>query len=158
MILTGYNRILKDCQYSEYMRILAEKEADRIFCIHDIEHCLDVARIAYILALENNIELGRDIIYAAALLHDIGRAFSNENHAEESVRASRDILQRCGYSADETELICEAIAGHRETGGRCDNLKSILAAADKMSRQCYNCKGAKECYWENEKRNMEIKY
>ena len=39
------------------MSDLAKKEEDRIFCIHDIEHCLDVARISYILAFENGISL-----------------------------------------------------------------------------------------------------
>ena len=39
------------------MSDLAKKEEDRIFCIHDIEHCLDVARISYILAFENGIKI-----------------------------------------------------------------------------------------------------
>ena len=50
------------------MSDLAKKEEDRIFCIHDIEHCLDVARISYILAFENGIKIDKDIVYGAALL------------------------------------------------------------------------------------------
>lgn len=41
------------------MSDLAKKEEDRIFCIHDIEHCLDVARISYILAFEMVLKLTR---------------------------------------------------------------------------------------------------
>ena len=74
------------------MSDLAKKEEERIFCIHDIEHCLDVARISYILALENDIKIDKDIVYGAALLHDIGRAISVENHEIESVKTASDIL------------------------------------------------------------------
>ena len=52
---------------------LKEAEKDRIFCKHGIEHLLDVARIAYIENLEENCDISKEMIYAAALLHDIGR-------------------------------------------------------------------------------------
>ena len=77
------------------MSDLAKKEEDRIFCIHDIEHCLDVARISYILAFENGIKIDKEIVYGAALLHDIGRAISVENHEIESVKTAREILKKC---------------------------------------------------------------
>ena len=54
----------------EQIRVL---EQDRIFCRHDTTHFLDVARIAYIENLENGLGLAKEEIYAAALLHDIGR-------------------------------------------------------------------------------------
>ena len=34
----------------------------------------NVARLMYIYALEEHLELPKELIYAAALLHDIGRA------------------------------------------------------------------------------------
>ena len=49
-------------------------ESERIFCRHTPEHFLDVARLMYIYALEEHLELPKELIYAAALLHDIGRA------------------------------------------------------------------------------------
>lgn len=156
--MTRYNRILKDSQYSRYMNDLAKKEKDRIFCIHDIEHCLDVARISYILVLENNIEIDKDIIYGAALLHDIGRAVSAKNHEVESVRVAREILIKCGYTEKEVNLICNAIESHRKKSPELRNLNDVLAVADKISRQCYCCKAIDECYWIDNKKNMEIKY
>ena len=116
------------------MSDLAKKEEDRIFCIHDIEHCLDVARISYILAFENGIKIDKEIVYGAALLHDIGRAISVENHEIESVKTAREIS---------SEL---------------KDLSDILAVADKISRQCYSCKAIDQCYWSDSKKNMEIEY
>lgn len=156
--MTRYNRILKNPMYSRYMEYLAKKEEDRAFCRHDIEHCLDVARIAFILAMENGVTLGKDIVYGAALLHDIGRVFSVEKHHQESVRAAKVILGECGYSTEEIILICDAIESHRENTVTLSDLRHILAAADKMSRQCYKCSVSEECYWEENKKNMEIKY
>lgn len=156
--MTRYNRILKNSQYSKYMNDLAKKEEDRIFCIHDIEHCLDVARISYILALENNVKIDKDVVYGAALLHDIGRAISAKNHEVESVKTAREILKKCEYTEKEINLICNAIESHREKSLKVENLSDILAFADKISRQCYNCKAIDECYWSDSKKNMEIEY
>ena len=57
---------------SSFQRI-QEWEKDRIYCRHGMEHFLDTARIAYIRSLEENIPVSKDQIYAAALLHDIGK-------------------------------------------------------------------------------------
>ena len=59
--------------YQENYQKLQEKEADRIYCRHGIDHLLDVARIAYIHNLEESDGYSKAVIYAAALLHDIGR-------------------------------------------------------------------------------------
>ena len=53
-----------------------QKEKNREYCKHGLQHCLDVARIAYILNLESKLGLEKEIIYAAALLHDITRSVS----------------------------------------------------------------------------------
>ena len=39
-----------------------EKEKSRIFCKHDLQHSLDVARIAYILNLEADLKIEKEII------------------------------------------------------------------------------------------------
>ena len=57
---------------SSFQRI-QEWEKDRIYCRHGMEHFLDTARIAYIRSLEETIPVSKDHIYAAALLHDIGK-------------------------------------------------------------------------------------
>ena len=60
--------------YQKHCKKIQELEKDRIFCRHTPEHFLDVARLMYIYSLENKLDLSREIIYATALLHDIGRA------------------------------------------------------------------------------------
>ncbi|MDD6812768.1 MAG: hypothetical protein PUD93_13090, partial [Lachnospiraceae bacterium] len=45
-----------------------EAERERIFCRHNMEHFLDVARIGEILNLEEHRRIPKVQIYAAALL------------------------------------------------------------------------------------------
>ena len=59
--------------YKEEYRLLTEAEKERFFCRHTMEHFLDVARLMYIKNLEEQAGLDKELIYAAALLHDIGR-------------------------------------------------------------------------------------
>ena len=51
---------------------IRDLERERIFCCHDTSHFLDVARIAWIENLEKRLAISREMIYAAAMLHDIG--------------------------------------------------------------------------------------
>ena len=46
------NQILRHPLFIQYMDANAVKETDRIFCRHNISHVMDVARIAYILNIE----------------------------------------------------------------------------------------------------------
>ena len=63
---------------SSYQR-LQELEQERIFCCHQMNHLLDTARIAYILSLERGIGISKEAIYAAAILHDIGKGRQYES-------------------------------------------------------------------------------
>lgn len=60
--------------FQEHYKRLAQAEKDRRFCCHQMEHLLDVARIAYIRNLEAGLGFSKKMIYAAAILHDIGKA------------------------------------------------------------------------------------
>lgn len=145
--------------YKENFLKLQELEQDRIFCRHTFEHFLDVARIAYIINLEHNLNIKREIIYAAALLHDIGRAMQYENgtpHEKAGAQISQIILPECGFSDEETQMIVNAIMSHRRGENEDESLSGIIYTADKTSRQCYICKAQKECNWSMEKRNPEI--
>ena len=64
------DRIIYNDEYRRLMETVRNKETDRIFCRHGFEHCLDVARIAYIMNIEQGYAIDREIIYAAALLHE----------------------------------------------------------------------------------------
>ena len=69
-----FQKIVWHEKYKETYERLQQLEIDRKFCGHDIEHFLSVARISYLMILEKRLPVSKDIIYATALLHDLGRA------------------------------------------------------------------------------------
>lgn len=154
------NNIYNNEKYQYSLRKTAELELHRSFCRHNIEHALDVARIAYIICLENRIDIKKDVVYAAALLHDIGRWMQYEqglSHEIASSRLSKDILIQAGYQDDEIEMIQKAIMSHRSLNEAMD-LCSIIYKSDKISRGCFYCSSEGECNWSSEKKNKAIIY
>ena len=152
------DRILRHPLFLSELSALEELERERIFCRHGLEHLLDVARLMTIYALEDNADISRDILYAAALLHDLGRAGQYRTgvpHEQGSVDLAKIILPACGYTAEETAALCAAIGAHRAAGEE-DVLSRLLYRADKKSRPCYACKAAGECNWPVEKRNLTL--
>lgn len=154
------NRIIQNLDYLSHIERITEWEKDRQFCRHNTAHFLDVARIAMILNIQDNYELPQEIIYAAALLHDIGRwqqYETGEDHALASAKLAPAILKECGFSDAESEKILSAIATHRESRVKDEkSLNGLLYRADKLSRPCYFCEQEKNCNWKNKKKNMEI--
>lgn len=73
------NQIWNHPLYQNELNKLQLLETDREFCRHTPEHFLDVARLAYIRALEENAPVSKELIYCTALLHDIGRARQYED-------------------------------------------------------------------------------
>lgn len=153
------NEILLNKKYKEALVILEDLEKGREFCKHNIEHFLDVARIAYIKVLEEKLDYSKDIIYGIALLHDIGRVLQYKEgipHHEGSVILAKEILKETSYNEEEKEAILSAIENHR-----CEDenkLNKIIYLSDKLSRNCFSCKSEKECYWSIDKKNLKIKY
>ena len=117
------NRIWCHRTYQECLEKIRAHEETREFCRHTPEHFLDVARLTYILALEEGIcrkkkfrgkKSGRsfcraeeqaselkELIYAAGLLHDIGRHLQYEKgipHEKASAEIAEKILSDCGFS------------------------------------------------------------
>ncbi|EGY76362.1 HD domain-containing protein [Peptoniphilus indolicus] len=143
----------------DLLKDLKTLEDDRIYCRHNLTHFLDVARICYILCLENNIYISKDVIYSAALLHDLGRAYEYKNgtpHDLASIDIAKKALFSTNFTNDEKDLILSAIKHHRKKSDFL-NFESLFYKADKLSRDCYNCK-AEGCKWGNHKKNLEIKY
>ncbi|SHH67030.1 HD domain-containing protein [Sporobacter termitidis DSM 10068] len=141
------NRLLRDPEFIGYMQKNKDAEKDRVYCRHDLAHALDVARVGCILKLEEKLEIGKALIYAAALLHDIGRWVQYESgvgHDTAGAALAEGLLQKHGFSADETKDILEAIGGHRSGGGNTP-LGRILYRADKLSRNCVGCDAIKTC-------------
>ena len=100
-----------------------------------------------------------EIIYAAALLHDIGRPAEYERgipHDEAGAEMAEELLTQCGFSREETEEICSAILSHRKNAGAETTLGRLLRQADKASRCCFSCNAKKECKWPEEKMNLKV--
>ncbi len=168
----GYNRLPKDLNriqkiishqtFLQTVKDLEVLEAERIWCGHDLEHLLSVARIMWIDCLEQMAGcFAKDIVYAAGLLHDIGRAAQyreGEPHEIAGVRIAAEILSDAGYTAGEQEQILQAIGEHRRPteGEQMKTLADLLYRADKISRNCYLCSAADTCSWEDKKRTHGV--
>lgn len=155
------DKILAHPEFRSYMHQIEERERTRVFCLHGIEHSLDVARIGYIKNLEQELHFRQDVIYAMALLHDIGRCeeyTSGTSHHEAGAKLARPILAACGYTEDECAEICEAISRHKAPSEQEKTLATLLYDADKQSRNCFACPVQEQCYWSEEKKNHTIQY
>ncbi len=156
------DRILEDPVFQDHLEKNAEAEADRIFCRHDMAHFLDVARIGVIIAWEERLDIDRELIYGAALLHDIGKHLQYEKgipHQKASAGIAPEILSACGFKGKETSVIVDAILGHRDCASAGErNLRGVLYRADKASRPCFSCPASSQCSWSDDKKNNRIRY
>ena len=152
------DKILHHPVYNDLLNRLQLLEANRIYCRHDMPHFLDVARLMWIEALEKKLPVEREIVYAAALLHDIGRVEQAEHgtpHEQASANLAGQILLEAGYNGDEICEITAAILSHRK-GCTENTLGQILYQADKRSRACWSCGASCSCNWPEEKKNKGI--
>lgn len=156
------DKILKHHLFLHNLERNNTAEAERRFCRHDMVHFLDVARIAWILNLEEGLGLNKEWVYAAALLHDMGKHLqytAGTPHEQASAEIAPEILRDCGFDEKETDVIVGAILAHRDSNVAQEfNLKGILYRADKASRACFACVAEGDCNWKEGKKNLEIKY
>lgn len=146
--------------YQDQYQKLQQAERDRIFCKHDLTHFLDVARLAYLYRLEEGNPVSKVLIYAAALLHDLGRyeqLTAGTPHEAASAGLAGRIMPDCGFDSESVLAVQTAILQHRQNPRTAESrLAAYLYRADKQSRCCFACPAAGECRWEPEKRNMRI--
>lgn len=155
--MDNVNKILNNEYYKKLLLELRDLEKDREFCNHTIEHFLDVARIAYITVLEKSLNYSKEVIYAIALLHDIGRVLEykeNIEHHKASADIAKEMLKDTTFLKEERDLIIKCIKEHR--GDSLDELSTIIYISDKLSRNCFSCKVYSDCYWDESKKNKEI--
>ncbi len=155
------NAILQHPGYQSWIIAINQAEMGRDFCRHGVEHALDVARIAYALWLDNGGNpVAKDIVYAAALLHDVGRWQEYEDptvdHAEAAAELAEPLLLEVGYHPLVAAEIVKAVRLHRK--GAPDGLAQVLYRADKLSRPCYLCPSRRKCNWPADKMNDELLY
>lgn len=156
------DKILNHHLFIENLEKNMTAEADRRFCRHDMAHFLDVARIARIISLEEGIRIPEDLIYGAALLHDIGKHRQYEEgipHEQASALAAPEILRDCGFDKKETDVIADAILQHRNSEVIPErSLRGVLYRADKASRPCFACQAEGDCSWKEGRKNKRIAY
>jgi len=143
------NAIIQHPDYMTYYNKIQSLETSRKFCKHTMSHFLDVARISYIMSLEEDAHVSRELLYAAALLHDIGRHeeyLYGTPHEQASASLSLSLLESSGFTQDETTMIQLAILNHRTPEvAKNRDLSGYLYRGDKASRTCYACKYTSEC-------------
>lgn len=156
------NNVLNHDLFMENLRKNMTAEADRRFCRHDMTHFLDVARIGMIINLEENIGIPKDLIYGAALLHDIGKYRQYGEgipHEQASALIAPEILRDCGFDEKETCIITDAILQHRNSEMIPErSLRGVLYRADKASRPCFACEAQQDCNWKDGRKNRKIAY
>lgn len=159
------NKILLHPLYRKYYQQIEEFEVDRPFCKHDMAHFLDVARISYILALETDPTSAlslKELLYATALLHDIGRHEEytlGTPHERASASLCLPILTDSGFQEGEIREIQKAIVNHRNPSYQEEsNLSGYIYKADKASRPCHSCRHEQMCTWTAAKKNLSLRY
>jgi len=145
------NRLLAAPAFGEHLARIEKMETQRPFCRHHLAHGLDVARLCWIFLLEAGEAVPRDVVYGAALLHDLGRGLEDDAtgcHAARSAELAGPLLETAGYTGEERRLMADAIREHRREVG--ENFSSPLAyylrRADKHSRLCFQCSARQACY------------
>ena len=142
------------------LQALAGLERDRPFCRHGIAHLLDVARLAWIDNLEQGLGFDRELVYAAALLHDVGKAVQYTNgtpHEVAGEKIASSILatlpEEASFTTVQVRQILTAVRGHRHLRADATPLERLIYTADKRSRSCFACAAADRCNWAPERRN-----
>ncbi|MCM1527391.1 MAG: HD domain-containing protein [Bacteroides sp.] len=148
--------------FLHHLRQNEAAEAERRFGHHDLTHFLDVARIGEIINLESGLGIDREWVYAAALLHDMGRHIQYEDgtpHELASAEIAVQILRECGFADSEADVIIDAIKSHRDASvaGE-DTLRGVLYRADKACRLCFACDVEQECHRSEDKKNRKLRY
>lgn len=165
-VMPRVDAVWENALYQREYRRLEELESDRVFCRHGLRHLLDCARIMWVLNLERGLGLDREVVYATALLHDIGKARqyeTGEPHDVMGERTAREILQALpaeyAFSSEEIDTICTAILGHRRLREEPESLERLLYQADKASRACFACPPdvRAACSWSDAKKNLGIR-
>jgi uncharacterized protein len=113
----------------EFARTLYPAEADSA---HDFDHVLRVAAMADRIAQAEGAN--REIVRAAALLHDIGLDKGRAGHETSAANRAAEILREQGYAEDFCRAVSQAIESHRfRSGPTPQTLEAqVLFDADKL--------------------------
>ena len=106
--LLGYN--MDDKKYAQLLD-LAEQEYKKMgIKSHNWEHILRVVKYCDKLSTTN--QSNKDILFPAAILHDLGREKNAENNHSESTSTAKQILEKSGYDTLLINQIIDCIKSH----------------------------------------------
>jgi uncharacterized protein len=113
----------------EFARTLYPADADSA---HDFDHVLRVVHLADRIAAAEGAD--RDVVHAAALLHDIGLNEGRAGHETSAARRATEILREHGYDESFCTAVAHAIESHRfRSGPTPQTLEAkVLFDADKL--------------------------
>jgi uncharacterized protein len=113
----------------EFARTLYPADADSA---HDFDHVLRVVAMADRIALAEGAD--RDVVHAAALLHDIGLEEGRAGHETSAAKRATEILRAQGYAEAFCNAVAHAIESHRfRSGPTPQTLEAkVLFDADKL--------------------------
>jgi uncharacterized protein len=113
----------------EFARTLYPIDADSA---HDFDHVLRVVAMADRIAQAEGAD--RDVVHAAALLHDIGLDEGRAGHETSAANRAREILSAQGYAESFCTAVAHAIESHRfRSGPTPQTLEAkVLFDADKL--------------------------
>lgn len=98
------------------------------------QHSLRVSRYGKVIAEAEEADV--ELVVAACLLHDVARYSPGPtvDHGRRGAELVRPLLPTWGYTADETEAICYAIAAHVDDPAPATLLAKIVSDADNIDR------------------------
>lgn len=113
----------------EFARALYPADADSA---HDFDHVLRVAALADRIAQAEGAD--RDVVHAAALLHDIGLDEGRAGHETSAATRAKEILRAQGHAETFCDSVAHAIESHRfRSGPTPQTLEAqVLFDADKL--------------------------
>ncbi|MCL5058005.1 MAG: HD domain-containing protein [Actinobacteria bacterium] len=154
--------VRKDPFYLDCLSLNGERERDRLFCRHDYRHMVLVSQISCKVIKQtgglnilvkteglSGIRSALEVVYAAGLLHDMGRwrqYDTGEDHALAGSVMAGSVLERAGFSKREAGVITRAIREHRKALPGQSYLGRVLCLADDLSRPCGSCGARLDCY------------
>ncbi len=153
------NQLICHPLFLERMDQIEQMEKQRPFCRHGWEHCMDVARTMAFLNEERKLGLSRELLYALALVHDLGRVEEYQHgipHNEAGAVLAEKLLQECGFDSLEIACTTEAVRSHRDRREKEGILTSLLIEADKKTRPCFRCRAREQCKWPENKKNRML--
>lgn len=173
------NKVLKHPIFIQFLQDIKAIEADRIYCHHELEHAMDVARLAWIYYLEGmaatTVSSGdkkcclneesslaelKDFIYTASLLHDIGRVAQYQtgvHHSISGLEPAKRIMEEIEIPSEWVPQILDIIAEHGNDPDQSEkNVGYYIAKADHDCRLCFSCSAYDSCKWTEDEKNNSI--